>query len=79
MHAWCIGNYNNMKVHRLYMHSASKGKKTKSKDVAVRLDRNTWATIGEFTKKTHLKKKAQVDVLVENEKNRLRKIEGVKQ
>ena len=60
------------------MHNASSDKNNKkSKDIAVRLSRKTWETIGEFTEKSKLKKKQQVDVLVEEEQDRRKKINGV--
>ena len=58
------------------MHNASTYKK--SKDVAVRVSRKSWDTLGEFTKETKLKKKQQFDVLIEEEENRKRKLNGVR-
>jgi hypothetical protein len=53
------------------MHNASNNKKTND-DVSVRLSRKTWDKVGEFTIDSKLKKKQQVDVIVE-EHDRIRK------
>ena len=59
------------------MHDASTKNNKKPKTVSVRLTRKTWIDLGEITKSTKLKKITQVDVLVEEEKNRRKKFSGV--
>jgi len=74
MHAQCIDWFIKMYMHLLCMHNAS----TKSNDVAVRLSRRAWDQIGEFTKDTKLKKKQQVDVIVEEHAKRRKHLNGGK-
>lgn len=56
------------------MHNASTTKK--STDVSVRLSRTAWDKIGEFTKESKLKKKQQVDVIVEEHDKKRKHIKG---
>jgi RNA:NAD 2'-phosphotransferase (TPT1/KptA family) len=56
------------------MHNASNTKK--SNDVSVRLSKYAWDKIGEFTKETKLKKKQQVDAIVEEHDKKRKHLKG---